>query len=204
MGHFGWRPHLEWARVLSIKNMLKDQSIIPNTMTAGTRQWVDRYDYPVYKLDYQATLTATYGELIVTHWVWRPNRSEKYQVSYTIELDTTPLHLGGRRWWFRCPLTGRRALKLYLFPKIEKFCHRTAVHPLPTYASQRLPKLEQVVAQRWAVREKLKDVGDLFDPVTKPLWMRWRTFNRYADRDKALEAKELRLACRRFGSVMDG
>lgn len=42
---------------------------------------------------------------------------------YWIELETTPCHFGGRRWWFQCPLPKedggrceRRSFKLYLPP----------------------------------------------------------------------------------------
>lgn len=41
-------------------------------------------------------------------------------IDYSVRLLTTPCHLGGRRWWFGCPLSrdgvacGRRVRKLYL------------------------------------------------------------------------------------------
>ena len=34
--------------------------------------------------------------------------------TYWIKLVTTPQPFGGRRWWFLCPQTGRRATKLHL------------------------------------------------------------------------------------------
>ena len=39
---------------------------------------------------------------------------ERRASDYWIELATTPQPFGGRRWWFICPQTGRRAAKLYL------------------------------------------------------------------------------------------
>jgi hypothetical protein len=39
---------------------------------------------------------------------------ERRESDYWIELATTPQPFGGRRWWFVCPRTGRRAEKLYL------------------------------------------------------------------------------------------
>jgi hypothetical protein len=37
-------------------------------------------------------------------------------MDYRVPLETTPLHFGGERWWFRCPGAGcgRRVRKLYL------------------------------------------------------------------------------------------
>jgi hypothetical protein len=32
----------------------------------------------------------------------------------TVALTTTPCRLGGLRWWWRCPQTGRRCAKLYM------------------------------------------------------------------------------------------
>ena len=39
-------------------------------------------------------------------------------VDYRVQLDTTPVHFGGERWWFLCPAVGcgRRVRKLYLAP----------------------------------------------------------------------------------------
>src|ERR1700690_1949778 len=39
---------------------------------------------------------------------------ERRESDYWISLETTPQPFGGRRWWFVCPRTGRRAGKLYL------------------------------------------------------------------------------------------
>jgi hypothetical protein len=39
-----------------------------------------------------------------------PPLMEEYQVA----LLTTPQRYGGVRWWFQCPRTGRRAVKLFL------------------------------------------------------------------------------------------
>jgi len=54
-------------------------------------------------------------------------------MDYHVNLTTTPLPWGGRRWWFMCPLTvngrycGRRVGKLYLRPGRQYFgcrhCH---------------------------------------------------------------------------------
>jgi hypothetical protein len=35
-------------------------------------------------------------------------------LAYDVELQTTRQHFGGLRWWFTCPMCGRRVGKLYL------------------------------------------------------------------------------------------
>jgi hypothetical protein len=50
-------------------------------------------------------------------------RGEKTEANYPVLVQTTCPHLGGRRWWFTCPLVvdgvpcGRRVGKLYLPPR---------------------------------------------------------------------------------------
>src|SRR4029079_16662319 len=89
------------------------------------------------------------------------------------------------------PYTHRRALTLHKFSGIEKFCHRTAIRPLPTYASQRVSGSDRIIAQRWAIRHRIGDkFSDLFGPPFKPKWMRKRTFERYAARDAELAEAE--------------
>jgi hypothetical protein len=52
----------------------------------------------------------------------------------TVALTTTPCRLGGRRWWWRCPKTGRRCAKLYLPNGGRRFLSRAAYGL--AYASQ--------------------------------------------------------------------
>lgn len=71
--------------------------------------------------------------------------------------------------------------------------HTGARKPKPTYASQRESGGDRIIAQRWALRRKIgDDFSDLFGEPFKPKWMRWRTFQRYLDRDSELEARESR------------
>ena len=51
---------------------------------------------------------------------------EKRDSDYWIQLETTAQPFGGRRWWFVCPRTGRRATKLYLPNGAFTFASRQA------------------------------------------------------------------------------
>jgi hypothetical protein len=96
-----------------------------------------------------------------------------------------------------CSYTQRRAIKLYKFNGIDHFCHRTAVHPLPTYASQRVSGLARVMDQRWRLRERMgDDFSDLFGGPVKPKWMRWSTFEKWEMKDSGLSQREDRYASR--------
>lgn len=66
---------------------------------------------------------------VTFHYCWRG--SENVQIP--VRLQTTPMHFGGKRWWFTCPLIvngvacNRRVGKLHLPPGARYFgcrkCH---------------------------------------------------------------------------------
>jgi hypothetical protein len=117
--------------------------------------------------------------------------AERKDVQCVIPLRSAPLNYGGRRWYFLCPYTGRRALKLYKWSAIERFCHRTAIRPPPTYACQRVGGHDHINGQRWALRRRLGDsCSDLFGEPIKLKRMRWRTFQKYLDREAELDERD--------------
>jgi hypothetical protein len=61
---------------------------------------------------------------------------------YDIELLTTRPFLGGLRWWFSCPMCGRRVAKLYLGGR--RFGCRTC-HNLTYRSTQRAHSIERLV-----------------------------------------------------------
>ncbi len=81
---------------------------------------------------------------IVRYTVTRRN-GEKVDVENRIPCETTPLHFGGVRWWFRCPSCGRRAGKLHLPPSALRFACRTC-HDLAYTSSQEHDKKMDALA----------------------------------------------------------
>lgn len=158
------------------------------TVALASTPGIGAYDFGTLTLDYTHT----------DH-----DSGQRKPVTCPIRLSTIPLHYGGLRWYMHCPNTNRRALKLYKFSGIERFCHRTAIRPLPTYASQRVSGMDRINAQRWALRRRLGDTfSDLFGEPFKPKWMRWRTFERYAARDAELAERDNDSLLRLVGRLM--
>jgi len=187
-GSGGWRPHIESALSLNVGSLFKAGALQAGATTSGSWQW-SRDGKQVASIGYSASLTADSGELRLSYTWTRASKPQ--DVTCTIRLSSLPLQYGGRRWYMHCPYTQRRALKLYKFGSIEQFCSRTAIRPLPTYASQRTSGSDRIMAQRWAIRRKLGDTfSDLFGEPYKPKGMRWRTFERYAERDAELAERE--------------
>jgi hypothetical protein len=191
----GWRPHIESALCLSVDRLLKTGCITPGNFRSGTLRWT-RTDHwggsaeEIASAGYSAQLGDDSGTLTL-HYTCTGRAGERKAITCTIALVTRPCHYGGRRWYFVCPYTGRRALKLYKWSGIDLYCHRNAIKPRPTYASQRESGGNRIIAQRWALRRKLGDnFSDLFGEPCKPKRMHWRTFNRYAARDAELADRE--------------
>jgi hypothetical protein len=101
----------------------------------------------------------------------------------TIQLEATCPSYGGRRWWFRCPVTGRRAAKLYLFPEQRRFCHRTGIDPAPTYQSQRVSGAHRVYCRLYNLRQRLPDQGSILETLRRPRGMHVKTYFRLLQRD---------------------
>ncbi|MBB6243094.1 hypothetical protein [Rhodanobacter sp. MP1X3] len=187
-GAGGWRPHIESALSLNVGSLFKAGALHAGAMTSGSWQW-SRDGEQVASIGYCATLSAESGELRLSY-TWKPD-GEPQDVTCTIRLSSLPLEYGGRRWYMHCPYTQRRVLKLYKFGSIKQFCSRTAIRPLPTYASQRVGGTDRIFAQRWALRRRMgDDFSDLFGEPFKPKGMHWSAFRRYADRDAELERRE--------------
>jgi len=199
MNNIRWRPAIESAFRLNLAKLFKTGMIKEATYTAGTLHW-SRDGEKVAEVSYEAELGKTEGTMTLVY-LWTYDGQSK-TVRCGIRLSSLPLNYGGRRWYLHCPYTDRRALILHKFLPIEHFCHRTAVRPLPTYASQRVGGCDRVMTQRWELRRKLGDkVSDLFGEPCKPKWMRWHTFERYAARDAELAAREWAYMWGMFGTM---
>lgn len=200
MSGSGWRPHIESAIRLDVRCMLKLGALMPNGETRGSWQWTNGDGEKVASVKYHGTLTETEGLLVLDYTHRNRDSGERQPVTCRIALEAIPCHYGGHRWYARCPYTHRRAVKLYKWHGIAQFCHRDAIKPRPTYASQRVSGAERIMDQRWAIRRKLGDkYSDLFGEPFKPKWMRQRTFDRYAARDAELAAREFGYLARLLG-----
>ena len=115
---------------------------------------------------------------------------ERRESDYWIQLETTPQPFGGRRWWFVCPRTGRRAAKLYLPNGAFTFASREAYGL--AYRSQRETTQDRALRRAFKLRGKLGSDGGIGDFISKPKWMRWPTYDRkleeVADAEEVVDA----------------
>ena len=197
MSNYGWRPHIESALRLRLTDLFKHGAVQVGRTTSGSWQW-SRDGERIASIGYSATLGDADGELRLRY---RDGKgSDARDVECLVRLSSLPLNYGGRRWYMHCPFTGQRVLVLYKWHSIDRFCARNAIHPRPTYASQRVSGSDRILGQRWAIRRKLGDnFSDLFSEPAKPKGMRWRTFERHCARDAQLAAADIGYFARLLG-----
>ena len=64
------------------------------------------------------------------------------------------------------------------------------------YRSQRETDYDRAVGRAFKLRRRLQDAGSIGDPIAKPKWMRWATFERQMVQIGAAEAAiDERLLC---------
>jgi hypothetical protein len=165
------RRRVEDATILDITELLRWGGLKPGTYE---RDW---YPHGVHDLRRGSLRLAIDGVRSELHVSFAGDHVVK------LESDTPPF--GGRRWWLVCPLTGRRARKLYFFPDQSGFRHRRAVDPPFLYSSQRTSGLNRALQQRDAAARRLQ--GGALLVSGKPLGMRWKTYFRYVAKARRLE-----------------
>ena len=172
---YGERPHIEDAHCLDLLQLLRRGLIAPGFVTHGQ----------VAGTTFRADLDDAAGVLLL---------GAAEHARCTIQLSTTPNHFGGRNWFMHCPRTERRARKLYRWPGMTQFVHRTAVWPLPIYACSREGAFDRILEKRRALRRKLgDDTGDLSAVLFRPKWMRWATYEAIIARDRVLAELQYRI-----------
>lgn len=104
--------------------------------STGTVTWTNSETGELLKtIHYDANMGEAEGTLWVTYTSKSSSSGEKRDFNYKIEVVSTALRLGGRRWYFLCPRTGIRCLKLHLPAGAGMFASRRAYRL--AYPSQR-------------------------------------------------------------------
>lgn len=130
-------------------------------------------------------------------------QSNKQLYHYSINIETTPCHYGGMRYWFTCPDCYKRAAKLYLRNSAFscRICQKL------NYATQQENKLDGTRLVMCRIRNKLNWQYDnaWIKPYYKirPKGMHQTTFNKLVDRHDQLENKTNRYLMASFKKLSD-
>ena len=178
----GGKSTVEDGLTLDINKLVRDGSIRPGEWCWATLTWrsVPSGD-EIGSIGYQANLID-----LDDAWMRLQYQLNGESKDYRIVLETTRPNYGGRRWWFRCPVTGRRVAKLHCPPGGDIFASRRAFGL--AYRSQCERASERALTRAQDIRIKLGGDPSLAAPFPdKPQGMWWRTYWRL--RNEANEAK---------------
>ena len=125
---------------------------------------------------------------------------EKVDRDYRVQLETTRPNYGGLRWWFVCPLSGRRARVLYLPTSGGSVFASRQVWRLP-HQSQRQSVEDRAVERSLNARKRVgaEDQNMLEMPYCpRPKWMRRRTHGRLVSVIRECHTMQMRYMARRW------
>jgi hypothetical protein len=101
-GRSGGRPTTESGLTLSLSKLLRDQLFRPESVCHSSIIWTNTTTGErVGSIGYEAHLGQESGRVRLRYTTTRWD-GERRELDYWIQLETTPQHFGGRRWWFVC------------------------------------------------------------------------------------------------------
>lgn len=160
---------------MSLSTLLCDQLFRPGCAWSGSIVWTStKTGERAASIGYEVRFRKETG-LVRLQYATTREDGEREDLDYWIQLVTTPQPFGGRRCWFICPRTGRRATKLHLPDGASTFASRQAYRL--AYACQREPAHERALRRAFKLRAKLGGTGGLESYIPKPKWMRWPTYD---------------------------
>jgi hypothetical protein len=123
-------------------------------------------------------------------------------MDYAVGLTSTAVGFGGRRWWFACPLSGRRCAVLYL-PRGGRRFGSAKGYGL-AYGVTRMEEHDRLWRRMARIAQRLGDEPDPEIPPRKPKGMRAATHERLLEdwhrtagrRDRIFDAKLAGFAAR--------
>ena len=118
------------------------------------------------------------SRLILTYTRGSGDKAES--VRQDICLVTTPLHFGGKRWWFICPYGGGRCAKLYLPRNGDRFASRKAWRL--GYRSQRVASRDRPFDRHQRLQRKLGCPEGYEQFIRRPKGMWRKTYERHERR----------------------
>jgi hypothetical protein len=146
---------------LTLSKLFRDGLFRPGCAWGGSLVWTNTTTGErVGSIGYEAHLGQESGR-VGLHYTTTRWDGEKRESDYWIQLETTPQPFGGRRWWFVCLRTGRRAAKLYLPNGAFTFASRQAYRL--AYACQREPAHDRALRRAFKLRGKLGAEGGIGD-----------------------------------------
>jgi hypothetical protein len=168
------RPTVESGLTLDINRLLRQRNILPGEHVSGSLTWSYTHSGErTASIGYEAFLVLPEAAWARLHYTANGTARD-----YRVRLEATPCHYGGLRWWWVCPVSGRRTAKLYLPPGATIFAARKAYRL--AYRSQREATIDRTHARQARLYRRLG--GDYCHyeqpPPPRPKGMHRSTYER--------------------------
>lgn len=181
------------CRTLNINRMVETGAIKQGTSQSGTWAWTNsETGEQKASIGYHSHAWDLNGAYLRVHYTLTDSGKA---MDYNIPLIATKAHFGGVRFWFKCPVTGRKATKLFLPYGATFFACRQAYRL--KYASQSQSYEDRVINKKWKIVQKTGG----YDYPIRPKGMHEKTFERILDKFWAQEELCDNLLIQRFGKL---
>lgn len=179
------RPYtVEDCLVIDLPLMMRRGWVAHGRIGSGRLEWT-RDKAPIGSIGYSYNLADPRNAELRLYFRWGLVGDTPREVEQRLALTLTSPRYGGVRWWLRCPVTGRRATKLYKPPGAAKFAGRAALRL--GYRSQREAPWIRPLEQVHRIQRRLGQQECWEMPLLRPKGMWNRTFERYAAKWRTLE-----------------
>jgi hypothetical protein len=177
------RARLECGQRLDINSLVRSGAIQSGALVESRATWSNSYS---------GGLTAVMEADISSEEGWFRIQIAEINLDQRINIVSLPRHFGGRQWYFICPYTNRRVSVLRMPPGARYFACRQRWGRSVAYTSQCLGPIDRAHRGKSKINSQLCAIGG-FDPSEwdlppKPKWMRWRTYDRAAEKFDQYEA----------------
>ena len=175
-GRYGYSTttKLDEGLKLDINKLKQDGSVGLNMARTGSQIWTcNRTGQKVASIGYETNTLDQNNMWIRLYFKYTLRHSDKPEdIDYKIKLEATKPHYGGKRLWFICPFTHKRAGVLYSPPRSKWFASRHAYNL--KYQSQSRCAHNRAIDKMWKLKDRLG--GDQF--WRKPKGMHEKTYQR--------------------------
>lgn len=182
---------------LDMNKLIRDKLVKPNVHAYGTLTWTStRTGEERGNIGYEVN-TRNPDDMWLRVYYTSTIHGEKHKMDYKIRLTMTTPHYGGKRFWFLCPLTGKKSSVLHSPPGSKWFASRHAYNL--KYSSQSEGPHDRVISRKFRLQRKLG--GEQY--YIKPKGMHQKTYDRLLRQYWKAEQEADRWLCsefqRRFG-----
>ena len=166
---------VEDCLTLDVNKLARDGGISRDRCISATYGWTSAEGGPpLASLDYDV-IPASSGPVLRLRYTLASPEGRR-PVWVPVRLEEMSCHFGGSRWWFACPLCGRRAGKLYKSPENDRFACRECLGVY--YLCQRENAMWRTLRRAQKMRRDLGGDGSPDFPYPRPKGMHRFTFER--------------------------